>query len=107
VGGAVFAEVGSKLLTWGLRIQMHNGVAINRIKAEMSKQKDALTRSILHALLAGQYRRYYAANRWQIDQRKHTGLTAGEKIEQWSSANFNRAILQSYEKALSIREMGC
>lgn len=78
-----------------------NSVAINRIKAEMSKQKDALTRSILHALLAGQYRRYYAANRWQIDQRKHTGLTAGEKIEQWSSANFNRAILQSYEKALS------
>lgn len=78
-----------------------NIVAINRIKAEMSRQKDALTRSILHALLAGQYRRYYAANRWQIADRKNTGLTSGDKIEQWSSAQFDRAILQSYEKALT------
>lgn len=78
-----------------------NIVAINRIKAELLRQKDALTRSILHALLAGQYRRYYASNRWQIEDRKNTGLTSGGKIEQWSSAQFDQAILQSYEKGLS------
>jgi hypothetical protein len=78
-----------------------NIVAINRIKAELLRQKDALTRSILHALLAGQYRRYYASNRWQIEDRKNTGLTSGGKIEQWSSAQFDQAILQSYEKGLT------
>jgi hypothetical protein len=79
--------------------------AIKRLKKEISFQKDPLTAMILHAMLSVQYHRFYKKNRWAIDQRKPTRLPLSADINLWNSGDFNKAIAQSYGKALSQPEL--
>ena len=75
--------------------------AINRVKKELKSQKDSLTRMLLLAILAKQYKQYFYQNQWKISGRTTNTGALQQPVTLWGMADFHRAIRQAYREALS------
>lgn len=79
-------------------------LAIAEIEKERSTSREPFA-SLLNNLLAGLYRRYFEAHRWQLYDRTANATETGDGIANWTAADFHKKISGLYLASLQRKEL--